>query len=499
MPAIESPTLTGARVAVLARLWGALAREPLPGVTSRSVDGDTLTVTCGGRTITGPAAAARPFAAPPALSLNLGDDPGDVARQLWPGAFADELDNSVANLALARAAQPPPDGGPSTMDRAAASPDPLVYTEQCVVDGHPLHPCCRTRMGLSPAEVRAYAPEHRPVVELRVVVPPKKHWYGVQCPPWLFLHPWQVEHVLDRYPFLTLTDKRVPAHPLISLRTLARDPTSHIKTAVDVQMTSAVRTVSAAAVHNGPLLSGLLRELAGRTPSLAVLPEVAAGAVVVDDEPVRSLAMVLRRMPALAPGEVALPLAALFAPSPATGRPIVLELVNQGYQDDPLSCVDALAGLLLPPLLRLLDLGIGLEAHGQNVLAVVRGGRFVRLLYRDFGGVRISPRRLAAHGIEAPPLRGDLVRDDPAVLRTKVFASAVSTVLGELVTVLSRELGTDEDKAWRRVAGAARDEPGAAALFTGPLPVKATTAMRLADHPVDDIWTVLDNPMEGLR
>ena len=80
------------------------------------------------------------------------------------------------------------------------------------------------------------------------------------------------------------------------------------------------------------------------------------------------------------------------------------------------------------------------------------------------------------------------------------------------------EFGTDEDKAWRRVADAARNEPGAAALFTGPLPVKATTAMRLAQlpsrsvldprssdldpprlEPVDDIWTVLDNPMEGLR
>jgi siderophore synthetase component len=204
-------------------------------------------------------------------------------------------------------------------------------------------------------------------------------------------------------------------------------------------------------------------------------------------------------MPALAPGEVALPLAALFAPSPANGRPIVLELVHHGYDDNALSCVDALAGLLLPPLLRLLELGIGLEAHGQNVLAVVRAGRFVRLLYRDFGGVRISPRRLAAHGIEAPPLRGDLTSDDPLVLRTKVFASAVSTVLGELVAVLSRELGADEDKAWRRVADAARDEPGAGTLFTGPLPVKATTAMRLADKPVEDIWTLVDNPMEGLR
>src|SRR3990170_4221098 len=40
-----SDTLPGARAAILARLWGALVREPLPGVLTRQTDGDYIVVT----------------------------------------------------------------------------------------------------------------------------------------------------------------------------------------------------------------------------------------------------------------------------------------------------------------------------------------------------------------------------------------------------------------------------------------------------------------------
>jgi siderophore synthetase component len=483
---------TSARAAVLARLWGALVREPIPGLTI-------------GR-LSGPAAAAQPFAvAPPDLAVELDGvpylDPGDLARALGHPGLGAELDNSVANLALARSAQPVPDGGAPALARATRAPDPLVYMEQCVVDGHPLHPGCRTRMGLSPAEVRAYAPEHRGVVDLHLVRVPEQRWLGVNAAPVLVMHPWQREHVLDAYPWLSPTGETIRAHPLMSLRTLAvaGEPLRHYKTAVDVQMTSAVRTVSGAAVHNGPALSRMLAGVSAHA-GVELLTEVAAGAVLVDGAPHRSLGYVERRMVALRPGEVALPLAALTAPSPATGRPIGLELIDDGYAGDALDWIEALARLLLPPLLRLLEIGVGLEAHGQNVLATVRGGRLARLLYRDLGGVRVSPRRLAAHGIEAPSLLGDLSTDDPVALRTKVFAAAVATVLSELVAVLGRELGTDAGKAWHRVAGVVRGIPGpdAAALFGAALPLKATTAMRLAASPVEDIWLDLPNPMAGL-
>jgi siderophore synthetase component len=218
----------------------------------------------------------------------------------------------------------------------------------------------------------------------------------------------------------------------------------------------------------------------------------------VDGEPDRRLAMVHRRVPLLKPGELALPLAALTAPSPATGEPLVAELVDRS---DPMSFVDNLATILLRPVLGLLELGVALEAHGQNLLGVFQAGRLTRLLYRDFGGVRVSGSRLRSHGIEPPPLRGDIASDDPEVLRTKVFASAVSTVLSQVITALGRHAGLDEARAWSTAATAARgiDGPDTGHLFEATLPVKATTAMRLRDDATADLWCPVANPMAGLR
>ena len=502
----ETGSAAGARATVLARLWGALGREPIPGIHSRHRDGPTLTVTLDdGRCLRAEAGAAVAFATvPDGFRVELGDEPyhepGALVRA-WapPGGqrLAAELDNSVANLALARAGQAPPDGGAPAIVRAATQPDPLAFLEQCVVDGHPLHPCCRTRTGLSPDEVLAYAPEHRSVVRLALVDVPPSQWSGPGRPV-LPVHPWQRDHVLDRYPFLAPSGRELPGRPLMSLRTVALDRHHHVKTAVDVQMTSAVRTVSPAAIHNGPVLSRLMADLAARTPPLTVLPEPEAGAVLVAGAPERSLAVVHRQVPALPAGDVALPLAVLAAPSPADGRPIAAELATQGFGGDPASLVTALADLILPSLFTLLDLGVALEAHGQNLLVVVRGHRPVRMLYRDFGGVRVSPRRLARHAIDPPPLRGDLVTDDPEVLRTKLLA-ALTTVLGELVAVLARCTDLDPADGWRRIAEVWRprreQHADGSAMFAATVPVKATTAMRLADQPLDDRWAAVPNPL----
>ncbi|MGC9666186.1 IucA/IucC family protein [Planosporangium sp. 12N6] len=514
--------LPGARAAILSRLWGALTREPIAGVTGVTRDGGDLTVTLtGGRRLRGAGDAARPFAVAPAgLALTLDGTPYDHPTPLLaalglPGhadRLCAELDESVANLALARAAQPVLDGGPPMLERLARM-TPQAATalaEQLVVDGHPLHPCCRTRRGLSTADVLAYAPEHRPVVELAVVEVPADRWVstGTGLPPRLLMHPWQRDHVLPGHPGLVVSAETVPARPLMSLRTLAPvgDPAWHVKTAVDVQMTSAVRTVSDAALHNGPVLSALLGRLVAGTRGLDLLTEVAAGAVVVDGAPSRSLAMVRRRAPRPTGGDVVVPLAALTARSPADGRPLVCEAVTLGYPDRPVDLFADLVHLLFPATTTLLHLGVALEAHGQNMCVVLRRGRPVGLFYRDLGGVRVSPRRLAAAGVAAPPLRGDLVSDDPDVLRTKLAAALLGGVVSELVAVLAREYDLPPARLWRAadtaLAGAYAALPDAAradglALRTGPWPLKATTAMRLADDPLTDRWTLHDNPLEA--
>jgi siderophore synthetase component len=494
-------TLGGAEAAVLARLWGALCREQLPGPVTPGGGGQLRMLLPDGRQLCGDAAAGRAFAiAPAGLAVSLDgqpySSPGALVRALAPGPqserFAAELDDSVANLARSRAAQPAPDGGHAYLSRRVS----LADIEQCVVDGHPLHPLCRTRSGMSAEEVRAYAPEYRPVVELPVVAVPAGRWLstGTGLPPRLVLHPWQAAHLLDRYPFLRRTGETLAARPLMSLRTLAlRDtPGLHLKTAVDVQMTSAVRIVSPAAVHNGPLVSALLAPLAAQV-GVELLAEPAAGAVLVDGQPCRSLAVLHRRAPALRPSERIAPLAALAAPSPASGRALLTEL------PDPPARLRELLHLLLPALLRLLRLGVALEAHGQNMLVVLADGRPVRLAYRDLGGVRLHPGRLAEAGCQLPPLHGDLLTGDEEELRTKVFAAAVGTVCAELAATAERELGLSPQAFWADAAAAARRVPGpdTDALFGPALPVKAMVRMRLSDHPIDDQWVPVPNPLAG--
>lgn len=505
--------LPGAHTAVLGRLWGALCREPVAGVTARSSGAGRVTLTLpDGRQVSGP--AGDPHApAPQDLTVRVHrhahHDPVALLADLdLPGAAARlraELANSVANLALARAAQPAPHGGaPALGTHAGQGARALPAVEQYVVDGHPLHPCCRTRTGMTVADVLAYAPEHRPVVDLALYRVPAPRWHGTG-PALLVVHPWQRGHLLQEYPWLVDTGRRIPARPLMSLRTLAPlDGGPHVKTAVDVQMTSAVRTVSAAAVQNAPVVSALLTTLAaGFGGRFGVLAESGAGAVLVDGAPHRGLAHLRRQAPRLGAGEVAVPLAALAAPSPADGRPLITEATALGYGGDPVAFLTDLVRLLLPPLLVLLHRGAALEAHGQNTLVVLRDGRCRRVLYRDFGGVRISPARLRAYGVDPPHLHGDLATDDPGELRTTLAAALLSGATGEVVGTLARTHGVQPARLWAVVAARIRDTyrelphagGDAAALLHDSLPVKATTAMRLADDPLRPLWAVWDNPM----
>ncbi|MDG4766134.1 IucA/IucC family protein [Solwaraspora sp. WMMD406] len=505
----------GARAAVLARVWGAVAREPLPPVVSRRVVSDRLVVELvDGRRVVGPVAAAEPFAVVGAgLRVSVQGrecaDPAEVVAALGvSGAdvVAGEVANSVANLALARAGRTAAAGrGDGGVVRSA------VEWEQVVVDGHPLHPGCRTRVGMSTAEVLRYGPEHGRVVGLELVAVPVDRWVstGVRLPPVLPVHPWQAEHVVSGVAGLRRTGRVVRGRPLMSLRTVSvGDGSWQVKTAVDVQMTSAVRTVSPAAVRNGPVVTGLLTGLAGRMSGLRVLPEVAAGAVVVDGGWCRSLAVVWRRVPRVRAGSQVLPVAALAAPLGVPGGPsVVAGLVRAGYGGDPVGFVADLAGVLCGPVVTMAGWGVGLEAHGQNVLVVVRGGRLVGVWYRDVGGVRVDVSRLAAVWGVVPRLAGDVECVDPVEVRVTAWA-AVGVALGEVVAVLAREFGVEPARLWAAVAGRVRQVVAglpvsvrrvvAREVFGGRWPVKATLSMRLAADPLAVRWAWVDNPLAGL-
>ncbi|MGY4925719.1 IucA/IucC family protein [Streptomyces sp. 900105755] len=504
--------LPGARATVLSRLWGAFGRESLPGVTRRRREAGSLVVELQrGGSLSAAEAGARPFAdVPQDFAVSGPEGPiGDPARLLAQlglrtraaERLAAELGNSVFNLALARAAN---------ADRKATPAD-SADAEQAVVDGHPQHPCCRTRTGMSVADVLAYAPEHHPVVPLALVRVPADRWQGAGDWPralrdgdafLLPVHPWQRDHVLRHHRDLAAVEETIPARPLLSLRTLAPVgtlPGCHVKTALDVQVTNYRRTISPAEVADGPPLSELVAAVldkAGHSDSLRVLRELGGGSVRVDGQPSASLTAMIRESTEchLDAGEIAVPLTAVHA----TGAAVV--------SGDPVSWLADLAGLVLPPALTLLSMGVALEAHGQNTLVVLRNGRPVRVLYRDLDGVRVSPRRLARCGFTLPPLLGTRAGDDIDALRTKLFGGLVSGVFSELVDVLARTRAAEPGALWGTVAEAGRrvfadlpDREDATAFFGDTMPLKATVAMRLSENPGAAQWTSVPNPLALCR
>ncbi|WP_435612253.1 IucA/IucC family protein [Streptomyces sp. bgisy159] len=469
--------LPGARAAVLSRLWRALTHEPLPWVTGRERGRDGLTLRLAdGRRLHGP--HPDPYAtAGYVTAVGLDGTEYDAPDRLMTdlrvphgAGFAAELGHSVASLALSRAARPTrPDAWPATD----------WEWERRVVDGHPYHPSCRSRPGFSVAEQLAYGPEHGPVVRLGLlpVAAAECRVAGV-WPAWLRdgerlllpVHPWQAAHVLKR-----TCAEGFEARPLMSLRTLAVPDGPHVKTSLSARLTSSVRDISVASVLDSAGLSAFAETLAARTDGALHVTRTLGAATAGSPD----LGAVWRESPRVhaEAGEHVVPVAAL-ATTALPGDP--------GWLAD-------LARLALTVGLRLLELGVALEAHGQNLLVVLGpSGEPRRLVYRDLADIRVSPARLARHGVPVPELPARIVTDDATALRRKLFGSLVGGALAGVAG--GRE-------ALRAALGpAVRDlprTPDVVALCEEPLPVKALTVMRLSHGATGDRWTTLPNPLSA--
>ncbi|MFB9349802.1 IucA/IucC family protein [Streptomyces heliomycini] len=468
--------LPGARAAVLPRLWRGLAHEPLPWIVRREADREGLTLRLAdGRRLRGP--HADPYATGAYVTAVRLDgaayaDPARLMTELavpHSAAFATELGLSAASLALSRAGR---------RDHPARWPTEGWQWEQRVVDGHPFHPGCRCRPGFSVAEQLAYGPEHGPVVELGLVPVPEAGCLvtGV-WPTWLRepgrvvvpVHPWQAAHVLER-----TGGRRLAARPLMALRTLALPEGPHVKTALSARLTSSVRDISLGSVAASAVLSDFGEAVAARTDGLLhvtrTLGAVAAGSP--------DLAALLREPPEeyAAAGERVVPVAAL---------------ATTGLPRSP-AWAGRFARLALTVGLRLLELGVALEAHGQNLLVVLEpDGDPVRLVYRDLADLRVSPARLARHGVPLPGrLPARMVTDDERALRRKLFGSLVAGALAG-----TAGSGPALRAALESAVPRLPRTPDLTALLDGPLPAKALTLMRLSPRTAGDQWTQLPNPL----
>ncbi|GAP46259.1 IucA/IucC family protein [Streptomyces azureus] len=468
--------LPGARAAVLSRLWRGLAHDPLPWVTRRDQGRDGLTLYLSdGRRLHGPRPdpyATGAYVTVVRLDEAEYDDPARLVTDLavpHSASFAAELGHSVASLALSRAGQE----GRAT----DASPGSDWEWEQRIVDGHPFHPTCRSRPGFSVAEQLAYGPEHRPVVELGLV--PVRAEECLVTGAWprelrdgervvLPVHPWQAAHVLKR-----VCEERRAGHPLMALRTLALPGGPHVKTSLSARLTSSVRDISLPSVAASAVLSEFAETPAAHTDGLLHVTRTLAAAAAGSPD----FAAVLREPPEAyaTGGERVLPVAAL-ATTELPRSPAWLA----GF-----------ARLALTVGLRLLELGVALEAHGQNLLVILSpAGDPLRLVYRDLADIRVSPARLARHGITVPGLPARMVTDDERTLRHKLFGSLVAGALAG-----TAGSGPALTEALRTAVRDLPRTPDLAALRADPLPTKALTLMRLSPQTAGDQWAELPNPL----
>lgn len=502
--------------------------------------------------------------------------------------LAAELDDSVANHALAlvgeswrrarlAVAAAPERNALRWAAQAAANPafSPLALFERTVVDGHPLHPCARLRAGMTAQELLRYAPEWADDVTVRLVAvaaqsfthPPSarctitgelRHWHPDAADAaaahlrrsghdpadyeLLPVHPWQLHRALQhRYTdalargrIVAIPRVGILAHPLLSLRTLApaaNRRAAHLKTSVDIRLTTATRVLSPPTVHNGPIMSALLAQIcrheSGFGGRLVGLCELAGGSYRADPgeppEAAASLAAIIRESPErhAEDGEVALPVAALAARSPLTGRPVLAEALDElasahrcpgsDSGDTAMHFLAHYCDCTLPALFTLLSRwGVALEPHGQNAVVVLRRGLPTRLLYRDFGSIRVSPARLARSGVRPPALIGALCTDDEDELRAALFFPLLDTNLGQLVGTLARVGQAEPARLWRLVARrcrsiyadlsadaaiaaqAGRDE---AALFGPTLPAKSMLRVHVSANPHALQWVAVPNPL----
>ncbi|KAF3281543.1 hypothetical protein TWF970_002100 [Orbilia oligospora] len=461
----------------------------------------------------------------------------------------------------------------------------LAGFEQLVVDGHPLTPAGKVRTGMSSADAARYGPEFGSKFGLRFIAVAKDsveaedgtcneisrcsrinpiqgtgidafnralnscYQDTVEClrmeliqmgrRPEDFVvvpvHPHRLDNAIPKLHAEALVRKTIiplqsslPAHPLMSYRTFAvkgrENKGLHIKTALEVQLTGAIRGISSASARNAPRMSRLLaRIIAGdtdlqRTDSRGrelFIPERALAAVAFKESK-RSLAAILRDdiENDMAEDEVALPVASLFARSPLTGNSILLDLVTE-LGTTASAWLRAMTEVCIPPCLIFLSrYGISLEPHPQNTVIILRKGWPSRMHVRDFGGARILPSRLAKHGlsIELDAATGLVITSSSEVegtdiLRAKLFYPLFGNNLAEVISTLAKENRALEEELWGVVRAVVRRTglylgtkealEDVRVLLENPWRRKCLLSMRLAGAVTDQRYVDGPNPLRA--
>lgn len=453
--------------------------------------------------------------------------------------------------------------------------DESLFFEQLSVTGHLLHPCTKSKIGLSIEEVMQYSAEfdstvlvhfaaihkeiayHNPKIKsedihqfwlkeypeltnemIRVCIENNQAFDDFFIVP---VHPWQKEHTLSSLYSeeiakgqILFAEQAVPVKPTLSVRTvLPEEKSFHMKLPINVQMTSAVRTISPNSIHNGPEITLILNEILQREESLhdtlsIIGEEIGVRFQSTDPSEAnfrdrnKNLSYLIRKTPAsyLDEGEHAVVTCALFNLSPVTNDLLVYEIFDQFHlRNDSNSLRENLVlffekyiNVVLSSVIPLMTkYGIGLEAHLQNTLIVLKDWEPVKVVIRDLGGVRIDTNRLERRGFYGSYFpESATINPDEVGMQNKVIHTVFQSHIGELTYYLAKKYGVSEQYLWDIVKQVctglfqelkkdesihANIESDKAALLGQTVQTKALTLMRLTDDVTDYAFIDLPNPL----
>ena len=401
--------------------------------------------------------------------------------------------------------------------------DGVWYETLAAFVDHPVYPTARCRIGLSDAELTAYAPEFAPAFELRWAAVPRERLTGAELPGApgfrsvglpgrlakthvLFpVHPLTVPAV-EEIPWAAVAPRAyLEVRPTLSMRTVEIAPGTHLKLPLT---TSTLGLRNRRSIKPDTLADGARAELLLRAMSD---PEV----ILADEQTYghaghEYLGWLLRRHPA---GEI-VTVAALPAPLPGGGL-VVEELAGRWFGGD----VAGLLGRYLRVLFRFhvrlfVRYGTALEAHQQNLSLVfgsdgggvpgndatgsgATGEGVMRLLVKDNDGLLTSPDLLRDAGVAVPDFTdARMLTDDPHALADMfvtitLHLAAAAVAFGALPPPTAFELVRDT------LAGAL-DEYGEDPMAR-LLRARTLDAARLVGKSMVTAGTLVDKARTGAR
>ncbi|ASQ44842.1 IucA/IucC family protein [Legionella clemsonensis] len=378
----------------------------------------------------------------------------------------------------------------------------LQLLEQWGCIGHPYYPNFRAKIGFSRREVLQYSPEFNAQINLHWCALHQRHTYLAahnlgykslirkhfpnEYQLWrnhllfkqynpdnylpLPLHPWQWRNQIQQQ-FSSLIDSKAlillphlqVVKPTMAFHTVMPQAAGacYLKLATAVQTVSANHTISQDSIDHGSLLAlwlnHLLKKHDNYRQSLFIAADVASLGVsptLVPASQCKQLAVILcdNPMSKQKNGQIPVPLGALFAQSPLSGKPLFIDILNSSGITPHAYFKDYCQKLLSGQLHLLLHYGIALEAHPQNTLIVFSNHRPVALIIKDLENACLCLHRFYEH-VSKPKLSPDskvMTENLNELVNKFIHGNFLSNIMG-WIDNLSHNYSLAADDLWQIV------------------------------------------------